>query len=192
MANPWISPKTALPKDNERVVFVVDQGIPTNRYRYEVGSYDGGTWWGTEVNGDGYATHCVACWMSLHELPQASDCGGAGTVCGEQTMNRPEQIHSSHDLESIDDVGHCKVCLQAWLDTRPWIDVTGDGEGPPHMLLEKTPPQNGHDIGKVFESIFKSLDSSGHFEGVGPGGMQAVWDGAQETLTRCDEDRSGD
>lgn len=192
MANPWISPKTALPKDNERVVFVVDQGIPTNRYRYEVGSYDGGTWWGTEVNGDGYATHCVACWMSLHELPT-------------------EQIHSSHDLESIDDVGHCKVCLQAWIgevmtpglaapctkvkpkldpmtghpvelkehegfgqglqdagparqqtawiDARPWIDVT-DGEVPPHMLLEKTPPQNGHDIGKVvLNRFFKSLDS---------------------------------
>ena len=148
----------------------------------------------------------------------------------------PEQIHPSHDLESIDDVGHCKVCLgawiggyvtlnlsspctkvkpkldpmtghpvehglqdagparqkTAWIDARPWTDVTGDGEVPPHMLLEKTPPQNGHDIGKVFESIFKSLDSSGHFEGVGPGGMQAVWDGAQETLTRCGEDRSGD
>ena len=30
-------------------------------------------------------------------------------------MNLPEQIHPSHDLESIDDVGHCKVCLEAWI-----------------------------------------------------------------------------
>lgn len=50
--------------------------------------------------------------------------------------------------------------LASWLDERPWIDVTGDGEIPPYMLLEKTPPQNGHDIGKVvLNRFFKSLDS---------------------------------
>ena len=46
-----------------------------------------------------------------------------------------------------------------WLDARPWIDVTGDGEVPAYMLSEKAPPQNGHDMGKVVASIFKSLDS---------------------------------
>ena len=30
-------------------------------------------------------------------------------------MSHAEQIHASHDLESIDDVGHCKVCLEAWI-----------------------------------------------------------------------------
>lgn len=48
----------------------------------------------------------------------------------------------------------------AWLDERPWIDVTGDRVVPPYMLLEKAPPPNGHDLGKVFESVFKSLESS--------------------------------
>ena len=27
----------------------------------------------------------------------------------------PTKIHVSHDLECVDDVGHCKVCLEAWV-----------------------------------------------------------------------------
>lgn len=52
-----------------------------------------------------------------------------------------------------------KTVKPAWLDARPWIDVTGDGEAPPYMLFEKDQQPNGHDLGKVFESIFKSVDS---------------------------------
>ena len=59
-------------------------------------------------------------------------------------------------------IGDVCWCVEpAWLDARPWIDVTGDGEAPPYMLFEKDQQPNGHDLGKVFESIFKSLDS-GH------------------------------
>lgn len=64
-----------------------------------------------------------------------------------------------------------KPTLAACLDARPWIDVTGDGEVPPYMMLERIPRPN---------------------DGIGPGGMQAVWDGAQETMKSIDEDRSGD
>ena len=62
-------------------------------------------------------------------------------------------------------IGDVCWCVEpAWLDARPWIDVTGDGEAPPYMLFEKDQQPNGHDLGKVFESIFKSLDS-GHPRG---------------------------
>lgn len=57
-------------------------------------------------------------------------------------------------------IGDVCWCVEpAWLDARPWIDVTGDGEAPPYMLFEKDQQPNGHDLGKVFESIFKSVDS---------------------------------
>lgn len=42
----------------------------------------------------------------IEERLRAGDCFGPRS---------PEQIHPSHDLESIDDVGHCKVCLGAWI-----------------------------------------------------------------------------
>lgn len=46
---------------------------------------------------------------------RAGDCFGP---------RRPEQIHPSHELESIDDVGHCKVCLGAWIGGYVTLDLS--------------------------------------------------------------------
>ena len=81
MENPWISPKTALPKDDEDIIFAIYQGPQaTDRFAYHIGSlerasshkYDGVDmfWWGFE---GWYRTEDVAFWMPLPELPKKDD-----------------------------------------------------------------------------------------------------------------------
>ena len=65
--SPWISPKTALPKEGERIVFVVDQGPKvTDRYWFDIGSMDKHGFTGMEMS---YNIETVMLWMSVPELP---------------------------------------------------------------------------------------------------------------------------
>ena len=54
----------------------------------------------------------------------------------------PAKLHPSHDLESIGDVGHCKVCLEAWMG-----EVMTPGLAAPCTKVKpQIDPMTGHPV----------------------------------------------